>query len=110
VLPSVHNELGSGFLAKVYCTALMYELKDRGLNAVAEAQVPVLYKARPAGVYFADILVEETIICEIKAVRALIPEHQAQVLHYLRATGKSVGLLFNFGASRLQFKRFAKTK
>jgi GxxExxY protein len=107
---AVHSELGSGFLEKVYATALMYELKDRGLNAVSEAQVPVLYKNRPAGVYYADVLVEEAIVCEIKAVRALLPEHQVQVLHYLTATGKPVGLLFNFGSSSLQFKRLAKTK
>ena len=63
------------------------------------------YKGETIGVYFADILVNDSVICEIKAVRQLLPEHEAQLLHYLKATGIRVGLLLNFGASSVQVKR-----
>ena len=102
----VHSELGSGFLEKIYETALRMELSQRGLSAVVQAPIPVNYKGKLAGMYLADILVENTLIVEIKAMRDLAPEHEAQVIHYLKATGKQVGLLLNFGRSRLQFRRF----
>ena len=107
---AVHRELGSGFLEKVYVTALIYELIDRGLSAIAESEIPVSYKGRLVGNYFADILIEGKILCEVKAIRALANEHQAQLLHYLTATGIPVGLVLNFGTPSLQFKRLAKTK
>jgi GxxExxY protein len=107
---AVHRELGPGFLEKVYVTALIYELIDRGLSAIAESEIPVSYKGRLVGNYFADILVEGKILCEIKAIRALANEHQAQLLHYLTATAIPVGLLLNFSTPSLQFKRLAKTK
>lgn len=106
----VHRELGAGFLEKVYEVALARELEDRGIPVRQQAEIAVSYKKRPVGVYFADVLVEDAVLCEIKAVGSLTPEHEAQVLHYLKATGIMVGLLLNFGADRVQVKRFIKTR
>lgn len=107
---AVHRELGPGFLEKVYVTALIYELIDRGLGAIAESEIPVSYKGRLVGNYFADILVDGKVLCEVKAIRDLANEHHAQLLHYLTATGMPAGLLLNFGTPSLQFKPLAKTK
>jgi hypothetical protein len=71
-----------------------------------QAQVPVRYKGKLIGIYMADLLVNGELICELKAVRDLTPEHEAQIIHYLKATGMRVGLVLNFGRSRLQFRRF----
>jgi GxxExxY protein len=102
----VHKQLGSGFLEKIYETALGLELAGQNVKAEAQAQIPVRYKGKLVGVYLADLLVDDALIVEIKAIRDLAPEHEAQVIHYLKATGKKVGLLLNFGRSRLQFRRF----
>jgi GxxExxY protein len=101
----VHRELGSGFLEKVYETALLRELVSGLLRCEAQAEIKVSYKGAPVGVYFADLLVDGKVICEIKAVRSLIPEHQAQLLNYLKATGFKVGLLINLSSTRVQVKR-----
>jgi GxxExxY protein len=101
----VHKHLGSGYLEKVYATALARELEDHSLGIVTEAAIDVLYKGHIVGVYYADLLVEGTIICEIKAVRQLLPEHEAQLLNYLKGTAKKVGLLINFGGPSVRFKR-----
>jgi len=106
----VHKELGPGFLEKVYETALLFELDRVGARAISQAPIPVLYKEQPVGLYFADILVENAVICEIKAIDALTPVHEAQVLHYLKATKISLGLLLNFGTSKVQVKRFIRSK
>jgi GxxExxY protein len=90
--------------------ALVYELIDRGLSVSTELAIPVSYKGRPVGIYYADVIVDQQILLEVKAIRTLAPEHQAQLLHYLTATGMSLGLLINFGTASLQFKRMAKTK
>ena len=101
----VHRNLGSGFLESVYEHALALELKAREI--VFERQVPimVMYKQMQIGEYRADFLVDNKIILEIKATTALIPEHYAQALHYLAATGLRLALLLNFGTQSLQFKR-----
>jgi GxxExxY protein len=101
----VHRELGPGFLEKVYEIALLRELGHRGVRAASQAEIEVQYKGQSVGVYYADILVDDTVICEIKAVDAISPAHEAQLLHYLKATGIKVGLLLNFGSRRLQVKR-----
>ncbi len=106
----VHRELGPGFLEKVYEKALHLELDESGVRSIAQAEIEVIYKAQPVGVYFADLLVDGSVICEIKAVETLASAHEAQLLHYLKATGIKVGLLLNFGAKRVQVKRFALTK
>jgi GxxExxY protein len=94
----VHKTLGPGFLERVYASALPKELGDAGLNAASEVPIPVNYKGTEIGMYFVDLLVEGTVICEIKAISALTREHEAQLLHYLKATNTKVGLLLDFGA------------
>jgi GxxExxY protein len=101
----VYNELGHGFLEAVYEHAMTTALRDAGLKAEAQAPIPVTFRGHVVGEYRADILVEDKVLVELKAVRALAAEHYAQVIHYLRATPIEVGLLFNFG-SRPSFKRF----
>ena len=94
---TVYNALGYGFLEKVYENALLIELTKRGINAVAQRPIKVYYNEAIVGEYFADILVEETLLIEIKAAKSLAPEHHAQLLNYLKATEIEVGLLLNFG-------------
>jgi GxxExxY protein len=101
----VHRELGSGFLEKVYEVSLGRELNARGLDCSTQAEVKVCYKGVPVGNYIADLLVEGKVICEIKALSSIRPEHEAQLLNYLKASGIRVGLLINFGTRRCQFKR-----
>ena len=106
----VHRELGPGFLEKVYETALAQELTNRGVPVRCQAEIEVRYKGQSVGLYYADLLVDDSVICEIKAVESLSPAHEAQLLHYLKATGIKVGLLLNFGSQRVQVKRFARTR
>jgi GxxExxY protein len=93
----VYNILGYGFLEKVYENALIMELEKMGLAAAAQSSIQVFYDGKIVGDYFADLLVESCIIVEIKAVKSLGPEHEAQLLNYLKATNIEVGLLLNFG-------------
>ena len=102
----VNRVLGSGFLEKVYEKALMVELKLRGLSAKSQVPVTVDYKGENVGEYFADIVVEDQIILELKAVDSLQNIHQAQLLNYLKATGYKVGLLVNFTHPKAEIKRF----
>ena len=102
---SVSNALGAGFLEKVYQNALLIELVNAGLQAEKEKQIQVLYKNQVVGDYFADILVNQQVIIEIKAVQSLNEIHQAQLLNYLKATNLSLGLLINFGTPKIQIKR-----
>jgi GxxExxY protein len=101
----VHGVLGHGFLEKVYEAALTTELRSRGHRVVNQAEMAVTYKGEPVGVYYADLLVDDAVICEVKATEKLAPTHEAQLLNYLKATGTRVGLLLNFGADRVQVKR-----
>ncbi len=101
----VHNTLGHGFLEKVYEKALLKELGLRGLAAESQKDIQVSYKGENVGVYCADIIVENKIILELKAVENLSNIHQAQVLNYLKATGFTLGLLINFGQERVECKR-----
>ncbi len=103
---TVYNALGYGFLEKVYENALMMELKNRGIKSYSQSPIVVKYCGEPVGEYFADILVEDVVIVEIKAARSIIQEHEAQLLNYLKATKIEVGLLLNFGPVP-QFKRRA---
>lgn len=101
---TVYNALGYGFLEKVYVAALIIEMQNLGLEVARNVVVPVYYSGQVAGEYFADLVVGGVVIVEVKAARALAPEHEAQLLNYLRATPYEVGLLFNFGP-KAQFKR-----
>ena len=100
----VYNKLGYGFLEKVYENAMMLELEKEGISAVSQAPIKVFYYEKILGEYFADILVDEKVIVEIKASKGLSSEHEEQLLNYLKATDIEVGLLLNFGP-RPQIKR-----
>jgi len=93
----VFNPLGYGFLEKVYEKALLLELAAMGLRAQSQSPIQVVYQEEIVGEYFADVLVEEKVIVEVKATRSLTAENEAQLLNYLKATDCEVGLLFNFG-------------
>jgi GxxExxY protein len=93
----VYNELGYGFLEKVYQNALFNELTQRGIHCQKEYPISVYYKGMCVGDYYADIMIENKIILELKAVKSILPEHLAQLNNYLRATDAEVGLLLNFG-------------
>jgi len=101
----VHGILGYGFLEKVYEAALTKELRSSGHRVVNQVEMEVTYKGEPVGLYYADLLVDDAVICEVKALDKLTPAHEAQLLNYLKATGTKVGLLLNFGAERVQVKR-----
>ena len=96
---AVHKELGYGFLEKVYENSLCIEFERRGLAYVQQAPITVRYREYVVGEYVADLVVEDLVIVEVKAVRTLMPNHHAQVLNYLKATKYEVGLLLNFGPS-----------
>lgn len=106
----VINELGSGFLESVYERAMLLALSQSGVTASSQQQVKVMFRGECVGDFYADILVEGSVIIELKAVAAILPEHKAQIINYLNATGIEVGLLLNFGGSRLQFLRFTRSK
>jgi GxxExxY protein len=101
----VHNTLGPGFLESVYQKALEHELKKAGLTVVCEYPLKVYYDDLVMGEFSADMLVENEVIIENKASQALVPKNEVQLVNYLNATRKDVGLLINFGAESLQFKR-----
>ena len=94
---AVYNALGYGFLERVYENALAIELRERGLKVQQQAPISVAYKGRQIGEYYADMLVEECVIVELKAAEALRDENFAQLVNYLRATNLEVGMLINFG-------------
>ena len=94
---TVYNHLGYGFLEKVYANALKLELEKLGMSVQQEIPINVYYDGQIVGEYFADLLVGEAVIIELKAVKKLVAEHEAQLLNYLKATPYEVGLLFNFG-------------
>ncbi len=106
---NVHNALGPGFLETVYRNALLHELQLSGLTADGGHRVQVRYRDILVGEFIPDILVEESVIVELKAVRELATTHLLQLVNYLAATGIDVGLLLNFGAPRLEFKRRLRT-
>lgn len=102
----VSNELGSGFLESVYEKALLVVLREKGLNVKSQVSLNVKFRGQCVGDFFADIVVEDKVLLELKAVKALAPEHVAQILNYLKATGIEVGLLINFGSAKLEYRRF----
>ena len=102
----VNRILGAGFLEKVYENALLFELRHMGLKAEAQVPIHVNYKGELAGEYFADIVVEDKVILELKAVESLQKIHEAQLLNYLKATNYKIGLLVNFTHPKAEIKRF----
>ncbi len=101
----VSNTLGSGFLEKVYENAFAYEISKTGLKVRQQSPIQVRYENVIVGDYIADILVEDSVIIEIKTVKQLDESHMAQCMNYLKATGLNICLLFNFSSRRLEFKR-----
>lgn len=102
----VSNELGIGFLESVYQKALMIALTQKGINASAQVALNVNFRGVIVGEYYADVIVENKVLLELKAASALTKEHQAQLLNYLKATGKELGMLINFGTTKLEYRRF----
>lgn len=105
----VHRTLGAGFLESVYQSALLLELRLAGLTVEQAFRVPVHYRGEVVGDFIADLLVEDSIILELKAVTEIHPAHESQVVTYLQATGLDIGLLLNFGATKLEIKRKHRT-
>ena len=106
----VINELGSGFLESVYEKALAIALKEKGFSVKIQYPIEVMFRGQCVGEFFADLFVEEKVIVELKAVKALSVEHPAQVINYLKATGVEVGLLINFGKQKLEYRRLTRSK
>ena len=101
----VSNTLGAGFLEKVYERAVLTELRLGGIRATTQASFAVTYKGCHVGEYFADILVEDVLVVELKCVERLANEHTAQCLNYLRASGRTLCLLVNFQKPKVEWKR-----
>ena len=100
----VYNELGYGFLEKVYQNSMFLELKARGFNVEAQKQIKVYYKNQQVGEYYADLVINDLIIIELKAAEVIVEEFEWQLINYLRGTDKEVGLLLNFG-KKPEFRR-----
>ncbi len=101
----VHNQLGHGFLEKVYENALMVLLRREGIKAKQQAPISVCFEGEVVGDYYSDILVEDKIILELKVAEKIIDIHRAQILNYLKATGLKLAMLLNFGQERLLYER-----
>ena len=101
----VYNKMGFGFLESVYHKCLLIELDKEGLQAESEKEITVSYENEVVGEFKADILVEDTVILELKSVRQITKAHEVQLVNYLVATGKSVGLILNFGGREVEVKR-----
>jgi GxxExxY protein len=106
----VMAELGAGFLESVYEKALTLAIRQKGLTVSVQHPIKVMFRGECVGDFFTDLLVANKVVVELKAVTALTPVHQAQVINYLNATGIEVGLLINFGNPKLEYKRFTRSK
>jgi GxxExxY protein len=102
---TVSNTLGSGFLEKVYENALAYELRKKDLQVEQQRAVSVYYEKAVVGEYLADLLVEGSVLVELKAIKNIEDVHTAQCINYLKATGLTICLLINFGIPKVQIKR-----
>jgi len=104
----VHKRLGPGLLERLYREAMAIEMEMNGLKVEKNVKIPVEYKGKPIGDYFIDILVEDTVILELKSVERHDPVFEAQILSYMKLTGKKVGLLINFNSKMVKdgIKRF----
>lgn len=106
----VINELGAGFLESIYEKALLLALRQKRIHVDSQHPMNVYFRDERVGEFFADLLVDNKVIVKLKAVKTLAPEHQAQIINYLNATGIEVGLLINFGNPKLEYQRFTRTK
>ena len=105
---TVGNALGAGFLEKVYENALRLELIAAGLSVLPQHPIPVHYRGEVVGDYYADLIVDSSVLIELKAVKAFDDVHKAQCINYLKATGLRVCLLINFGKSKIEIKRIVR--
>jgi len=105
---AVHNAMGPGFLEKVYENALRIELEQAGLTVVQQHPIPVQYRGRIVGDFFADLLVNSCLLIELKAAQSIAQQHEVQLVNYLTATGIDDGLLINFGPSVKVKRKFRK--
>ena len=101
----VYNKMGFGFLESVYEKCLLIELRKQNLKAESQKPITVYYEGEIVGEFVADIIVNDTIIVELKSVREVIKAHEVQLVNYLVATGKPVGLIVNFGETKVEIKR-----
>ena len=104
----VSNDIGAGFLESVYENALAIALQEFGVAVRQQAPISVYFRGQSVGTFYADLLVENRVIVELKAVSALSQQHEAQLLNYLSATNIQVGLLINFGNPRIQYRRLTR--
>ncbi len=104
----VHNQLGYGFLEKVYENALCVALDDVGIAYETQKPINIFFREKLIGNYFADLVVENKIIVELKSAKQIAAEHEAQILNYLTATGIRLGLIINFSPDQLDYKRIIK--
>ncbi len=102
---TVYNHLGSGYMESVYERCMLIELKKAGLHVNSQHPIKVLYENQVVGEFIADLVVEELIIVELKAINQLTKIHEAQLVNYLVSTGKDIGLLINFGPEKITLKR-----
>ncbi len=105
----VYNTLGYGFLEKVYENSLRISLTKLGLQVQQQYPISVVFEEEIVGEYFADLLINQVVVVELKAAKAISAEHEAQLINYLKATGYEVGLLLNFGATP-EFRRKVNTR
>ena len=105
---SVYNKMGFGFLESVYQKCLLIELSKAGLDTESQKPITVYYTCEIVGEFVADIIVNDAIILELKSVRRIIRAHEVQLVNYLVATGKHVGLIINFGERKVEIKRKVK--
>lgn len=101
----VHSKLGNGFLEKVYENALMVLFRKSGIEAIQQAPITVMFEGEAVGSYYADILVEDKIILELKTVSEISESHKAQALNYLKATGLRLAIILNFANPSLEYQR-----
>ena len=102
---NVHNRLGAGFLEKMYENALRIELEHEGIMVRQQVPISVAYRCQPAGDLYADLVVEDRVLVELKAVQTLAKTHEVQLVNYLNGLNKEIGLLINFGPSGVEIKR-----
>ncbi len=104
----VYNKMGFGFLESVYEKCLLIELHKSGLDTESQKSITVYYEGEIVGEFVADIIVNDAVIVELKSVRRIIKAHEVQLVNYLVATGKPVGLILNFGERKVEIKRKVK--
>jgi len=105
----VYNRMGFGFLESVYEKCLMIELRKAGIHAEGQKPIEVHYEGEVVGEFIADVLVDDRVIVELKSVRRIIKAHEVQLVNYLVATGKEVGLILNFGETKVEVRRKIRT-